>query len=167
MAPTQKATSRTKRNSANTSFGQSAIKPTDNIKSEVFKMKRTFMRTFSAIDHLIKQKFGKDIIESVNELDAPSKEKLQSKNINELFTQMDTDIGSIIQPPKPVTVNPLAQKETLDKEVMQEMAKQLSIAMNKLEKVSAENMALKKQNQDKDLEASQEDNDLLNMPTEE
>ena len=109
MAPTQKATSRTKRNSANTSFGQSAIKPTDNIKSEVFKMKRTFMRTFSAIDHLIKQKFGKDIIESVNELDAPSKEKLQSKNINELFTQMDTDIGSIIQPPKPVTVNPLAQ----------------------------------------------------------
>jgi len=78
----------------------------------------------------------------------------------------DTDIGAIIQPPKPVTVNPLAQKETSHTEVMQEMAKQLSIAMNKLEKVSAENMALKKQNQDKDLEASQEDNDLLNMPDE-
>ena len=164
MAPTQKATSRTKRNSANTSFGQSAIKPTDNIKSEVFKMKRTFMRTFSAIDHLIKQKFGKDIIESVNELDAPSKEKLQSKSINELFTQMDTDIGAIIQPPKPVTVNPLAQ----DPSEVVLMAKQqatITNLKNQLEKANAENMALKQQNQDKD--ASQEDNDLLNMPTEE
>ena len=83
MAPTPKWTKgqkRTKPNSANKSFSQVVRKPTESIQSEVFKMKRIFIRTFSTIDLIIQEKFGKNIIEFVNELDTPSKEKLQSSN---------------------------------------------------------------------------------------
>ena len=166
MAPTPKWTKgqkRTKPNSSSKSLNQVATKPAESIQSEVFKMKRIFIRTFSTIDLIIKEKFGKNIIEFVNALDSPTKENLQSNKINDLFSQMDTEIGAIIQPPKPVTVNPLSEKQETD--ITMVMAKQqftISSMEAKYDKLYAEMMALKQQTQDKE-----DENDLLTMPTDE
>jgi len=163
MAPTQKPTKRTKQHSLNTPFAQASKKPNESVQSDLFKMRRTFIRTFTAIDLLITEKFGISIIEAVNNLDTPSKEKLQSNKINDLFTQMDTDIGAIIQPRISVTVNPLAQKKTSEAMVMANQ-KVTDLTLENL-KLTAKVLALEQKN----MAREQEENDLLSttMPTDE
>ena len=160
MAPNQKHTKRTKQFSSSKS--QVSRKPAESIQSEVFKMKRTFIRTFSAIDQIIKQKFGNNIIDIANDLDAPTKEKLQSSNINELFNQLDNNIGSIIQPPKPVTTNPLSKQKESETMIMTKQQFLIGELEAKLEKLNAEMSAVKKAKDEQD------ENDLLDkMTTEE
>ena len=71
-------------------------KPVESTQSQIFKMKRTFIRTFKALDLMMKQNFDTNIIEVVNTFDEPAKDELLSKNINELFSTIDTKLGSII-----------------------------------------------------------------------
>jgi len=76
---------------------------------------------------------------------------------------MDTEIGAIIQPPKPVTVNPMTDEQETN--ITMIAANQQFIITDlsaKYEKLCAEMMALKQQNQEKE-----EENDLLTMPTDE
>ena len=82
-------------------------KPVESTQSQIFKMKRTFIRTFKALDLMMKQNFDTNIMEVVNTFDEPAKDELLSKNINELFSTIDTELGSIIQPAKPSIDLPL------------------------------------------------------------
>ena len=71
-------------------------KPVESSKSQLFKIKRTFIRTLKALDLMMKQNFDTNIMEVINTFDSPTRDELLSKNINELFSTIDTKLGSII-----------------------------------------------------------------------
>ena len=155
---------RSKNNNAKNNGMQVNKKPAESLNSEIFKMKRTFIRTFIAIDTIITEKFGKHIFDVVKELDEPARQNLQSRKVDAVFNAIDTKIGSLIQPPKSVTQNSLKDgknKLTIDDKVMDEI-KQNSSKIKNLQKIVLQNH--KEQN---DLKSDQVDEDLLDMSDEE
>ena len=151
----------TKKNVAKTSgIKTTDTKSTESFKSQFFIIKRVLVRTLTAINKISMADGQKSLMDVISNFDETENGNCQSSQIDKIFSQIDNEMASHIQPPKPVNQVSIENTIPIDQHIQQVEANKT--LKDKYEQLCAEMMALKSKSEDS-AENDLLSNDLLSM----